>query len=58
MVALNGRPRGKMNQSNQVYNGTQMGDGWGNEYYKLLIEEIWVSLSENEVKADKKDRFI
>ena len=57
MVALNSRIRGKMSQSSQGYNGTWMGDSWGNEYFKLLLEEKWVPINENEFRSDKKDNI-
>ena len=51
MIALLGRIRGGNSQITLGYKGTWMLNKWNNEYFKLLIEETWVKISDNEFKS-------
>ncbi len=51
MVALKGMPRSYQSQRALGYKGTWMNNDWGNNYFKLLLSETWVSISDNQVQS-------
>ena len=52
MVALQAQIRSRESQLKLGYNGSWMGGAWGNDYYKILLNEKWIPVSNKEAKAE------